>query len=100
MERYRNLKTFKDRANRTYISNPIYPSIPPSLDDFYIITSIGDRYDSLAKQFYKDETLWWIIASANNSQKASLVVEPGVQLRIPGNKEQAVELFETLNKIR
>lgn len=100
MKKYSNLDIFKSRAGVRYRTNPIYPNIPLSSEDFYIITSVGDRYDTLARQFYKDSSLWWIIASANNSQKASLVVEPGVQLRIPANKEQILELYRTVNKDR
>lgn len=100
MRKYSELQILKSKDGRRYRTNPIYPTIPASPDDFYILTSVGDRYDTLARQFYKDSSLWWIIASANNSEKASLVVEPGVQLRIPANKEQIVESYERINQSR
>lgn len=99
MNRYRSIRNLKQESI-TYKSNPIYPSIPASEDDFYILSTVGDRYDSLALRFYGDSKLWWIIASANNSTKASLAVPPGEQIRIPASKERAIELFNTLNDDR
>ena len=99
MNRYKSIVNLKSDT-RTYKSNPIYPQIPPSEDDFYIVSTIGDRYDTLAVEYYGDSKLWWIIASANNMTKASLVLEPGVQIRIPASKEESIELFNTLNSDR
>lgn len=100
MRKYSELQILRSKDGRRYRSAPIYPTIPPSSQDYYILTSVGDRYDTLARQFYKDPSLWWIIASANNSEKASLVVEPGIQLRIPANKEKILQEYNRLNKNR
>lgn len=100
MNRYKNLNTVVSEKEKVYRSNPIYPSIPPSADDYYIISSVGDRYDTLALKFYNDPKLWWIIASANNFNSASLVVSPGIQIRIPYNKEQAIQLYNQVNSTR
>lgn len=51
--------------------------------DYYIFSREGDRLDTLAHQFYKDVSLWWIIANANNIGKGSMDVQPGLQIRIP-----------------
>lgn len=98
--RYKDIKQRTTSDGVRYVVNAIYPEIPLSEEDFYVITTGGDRYDILAKQFYGDHTLWWIIASANNSEKASLAVKPGVQLRIPANKENILELYRQVNKFR
>lgn len=95
--RYNNIQSFLDENKKRYRSNPVYPSIPVSVDDYYMVSNIGDRYDTLALRFYGDSKLWWIIASANVSFKASLVVEPGIQLRIPANKAQAIQLYNQVN---
>lgn len=97
MNRYKNIKRFKKSDGKEYITNPIYPTIPPSVDDFYILASEGDRYDTLALDFYGDSKLWWIIASANIMTKASLAVQPGIQIRIPANKDRAITLYEQVN---
>lgn len=98
--RYENTKQFTTIDGITYRANTVYPEVPLSENDFYVITSAGDRYDTLAQQFYNDYSLWWIIAAANNSQQASLNVEPGVQIRIPTNPSQIVSQFNQVNKTR
>jgi len=100
MNRYLNIDTDTSETGKVFRRNPIYPTIPPSVDDFYIISTVGDRYDTLALNFYGDPKLWWIIASANNFNKTSLVLDPGVQIRIPGDKQQAIELFNSVNSSR
>lgn len=100
MNRYENIKQLTTTGGITYKTNTIYPEVPPSENDFYVITSAGDRYDTLAQQFYSDYSLWWIIAAANNSQQASLNVEPGVQIRIPANPSQILAQFNQVNKTR
>lgn len=98
MSRYTNTDIGKLESGRLYRKNTLYPNIPVSEDDIYVIATAGDRYDTLARQFYKDPSLWWIIAYANNHQRASLAVTPGVQLRIPADKSIAIELFNELNR--
>lgn len=98
--RYRDITHSTTSDGTEYINNPIYPDIPLSDQDYYVISTGGDRYDTLAQQFYSDYSLWWIIAMANNSERASLIVEPGVQLRIPANKENILQLYRSINKSR
>lgn len=98
--RYRNIPEKKTSEGRTYKTNVIYPEIPLHPDDTYVITTGGDRYDILALQFYNDSSLWWIIVSANNSQKASLTIPTGTQLRIPADKDAAISLFSKVNRTR
>ena len=43
-----------------------YPPIPVDLSDIYLVSSSEDFLDTLANKFYKDPTLWWVIAQANN----------------------------------
>ena len=97
MNRYKNIRRFKTSQGKEYVTNPIYPNIPPSPDDFYILSSEGDRFDTLALDFYGDSKLWWIIASANIMSKASLAVQPGIQIRIPASIDKALQLYEQVN---
>lgn len=98
--RYRTIKQFRTPTGKQYTSNVIYPDIPPSEEDFYIISSAGDRYDILAQHFYNDHTLWWIIASANSTTLTSLAITPGLQIRVPAEPLSIIADFEKLNKIR
>ena len=67
---------------RQFKSN-IYPVIPRSISDIYLISNSGDRLDLLSFKYYQDQTLWWIIAVANGLGKHGMIVPPGIQLRIP-----------------
>lgn len=98
--RFRKIATKRTTAGTPYKTNVIYPDIPLSENDIYVITQYGDRYDTLALEFYQDPELWWIISSANTYQKGSLNVTPGVQLRIPADSSLAIQLFEQVNRNR
>ena len=99
-DRYIENKTLTSEGGRKYKINSIYPDIPATANDTYIITTGGDRYDTLAVEFYKDSSLWWVIAAANNSNKDSLAVEPGIQLRIPANPSAVVSEYNRFNNAR
>ena len=98
MNRYNDIPQLKSPSGKIYRRNVIYPEVPLSAKDYYVIATAGDRYDILAQQFYNDHSLWWIIAAANNSERASLVVEPGVQLRIPTDVENIINNYNSINK--
>ena len=80
------------------MGSTIYPKIKPSDDDLYIISESSDRLDILASKYYNDKTLWWIIATANNLNDASLSITPGTQMRIPSNLSSILNDFEKINK--
>jgi hypothetical protein len=100
MNRYRDIDKYRNSEGRRYYTNAIYPQIPEDEDDIYFIASAGDRYDKIALQYYNDSSLWWIIASSNNHQKASLYPTPGEQIRIPVNTQLALSLYEEINSSR
>ena len=87
MSRYKTTKILRKSLlhnNKNSVlsySTTYYKDIPESNDDIFIVSQDGDRLDSLAFQFYKDPTLWWYIAQANNL--SSMNLEPGLNLRIP-----------------
>jgi hypothetical protein len=100
MNRYSDSKKVVTKLGKTHLHNTIYPEIPNSENDIYIITTLGDRYDTLASNFYGDSTLWWVIATANNTSKDSLIPSPGTQLRIPTNIQDVIANFKHVNYIR
>ena len=91
--RYSNNETRKTLDGRTVYQSKIYPDIPLSDDDIYVATETGDRLDTLAFQFYRDSTLWWIIASANNIHNAPFGFADGTVLRIPTNYIEIISDF-------
>ena len=71
-----NVRTGNLKYNTT-----IYPKVPESNDDLYVITQDGDRLDNLAMTFYGDPNLWWYIAHVNHLD--SMTVRVGTRLRVP-----------------
>tara|TARA_R100000008_G_scaffold83037_1_gene67962 strand:- start:179 stop:487 length:309 start_codon:yes stop_codon:yes gene_type:complete len=100
IDRYKDIKKLINSDNKHYYLNPIYPDLPETEEDIYVITTGGDRYDTLAQQFYNDSSLWWAIASANTSVRDNLIVEPGIQLRIPLSKQRVLQLYKSANSSR
>ena len=86
--------------NKRVYKNIKYPEIPLSVNDLYIMTTSGDRLDTLANQFYQDVDLWWIITTANPDvvRRDSFNLKPGIEIRIPSNVQSVIESFEALNK--
>ena len=93
--RYQNNETKKLNDGREVFKSKIYPKIPKSDLDIYIVTQGGDRLDSIAYQFYENSSLWWIIASANNIHDAPFALPEGTELRVPMNY---VSITENFNK--
>ena len=102
MNRYNTTPILKtEYTNRPYFKGRYYPNIPLAESDVYVITTVGDRLDSLAFSYYNDATLWWIISAANNNiTKGALYPEPGTQLRIPTDINYVLDLYEQFNKAR
>jgi hypothetical protein len=99
MDRYSNPVILKTSDNRPYYKGKFYPNIPVSENDIYVITTIGDRFDLLALQYYNDPSLWWIISSANeNLPQNSLYISVGTQLRIPTDVSEILTNYRSLNQ--
>ena len=75
----------------------MYPS-NISNEETKILSQEGDRLDLLAKEFYGDETLWFIIAKANGLGKGSLNVPAGQVIKIPIYQEYS-GVSVLLNKV-
>ena len=99
--RYDNKTILFTLQNKPYYKAKVYPNVPLSENDIYIITTVGDRLDYLAYTYYRDSELWWIIAISNNNvTKGSLFPVPGTQLRIPADPISVINLFNQFNKSR
>jgi len=102
--RYQKMKitnsTDVETFGTQYYVNNIYPDVPVSDTDLYVITVLGDRLDLLAQDIYGDSSLWWILASANNLPGDSLVPPIGEQLRIPADIQSIINNYDSVNRIR
>jgi len=86
-----NAKKIESDGTTKYVrrlSTIMYPDFTTD-NDTRILSQEGDRLDLLAKEFYGDETLWFMIAKANNLGKGSLDVPAGQIIRIPFGQENA-----------
>jgi nucleoid-associated protein YgaU len=91
--RYQNNETKKLSDGREVYRTKIYPKIPKTDSDIYVVTQGGDRLDTLSNDFYGDSSLWWIIASANNIHDAPFALSDGTVLRIPQNYTDIISQF-------
>ena len=64
-------------------SRPSIPEIPNSRNDSIHEVEASDRIDLLAKKYYKNAELWWVIAHANDLRDLPGDISPGMRLRIP-----------------
>lgn len=98
MDRYSQIPETISPDGKLMYTTVRYPDIPKSFEDTYVYTTIGDRFDTLAQQFYGDSTLWWIISIANdNLLQNSLTPPPGSQIRIPANPVPIISEFKLIN---
>lgn len=108
MNRYKNINIIYVDGKQCYQTTK-YPEIPLSINDIYLYTAQGDRFDTLADQYYQDQSLWWIISIANTAiagtslpsdlPQNSLNIPPGSQIRIPTNYVEILNDFKTLNSL-
>jgi len=91
--RYQNNETKTTNDGRRVFRSKIYPNIPLRDDDIYVATETTDRLDTLAYDYYKDASLWWIIAAANNIHNAPYGLKDGTILRIPQNYIEILNNF-------
>jgi nucleoid-associated protein YgaU len=82
----RKIESDGNIKNVRRLSSVMYPDFKTS-EDTKILSQEGDRLDLLAKEFYGDESLWFVIAKANDLGKGSLNVPAGKVIRIPFYQE-------------
>jgi len=106
MNRYNNTPLIRIN-NKLVYSTSHYPEVPLNNNDIYVYTTDGDRFDTLANQYYKDSSLWWIISITNTAvagtslpsdlPQDSLLIPQGSQIRIPADYTNIVKEFQKIN---
>ena len=100
MSRYRTTKILKDRVTKNKIfATTEYPIIVRKDSDITYYVRFDDTYMSLAQRFYSDQTLWWIIARANNNFVGNIKMEVGERLIIPTEIGEILKLHTKMNRI-
>ena len=83
------------------LTTTIYPTFTEDISGTRIVSQDGDRLDILAKEYYNDERLWFVIAKANNLGKGSMVIPPGEIITIPYETATGIaSLIEEFNRSR
>lgn len=103
MGRYQSIRILNDsvvKPKARFYTTVRYPEVPLSENDIYVITTAGDRLDLLANQYYRDSSLYWVIAIANNNlTKNSLYIPEGTQIRIPTDVGTIINNYNVLNSL-
>ena len=98
MNRYQNIPKTKINGKLVYRTSR-YPEVPLSINDVYVYTTQGDRFDTLAQQYYSDSSLWWVISIANTDKvnQSTIVIPEGLQIRIPSTYANIIQDFNIIN---
>jgi phage tail protein X len=97
MSRYETIQSKVTEDSKRVQTTTLYPPIPRTEQDIYVITTTGDRLDALAYKYYGSVQYYWVIAQANNIGLGSIAIPAGQQLRIPGNLDRILSDLAELN---
>ena len=97
MKRYARTQVKMDKSGMRVYSTTYYQRIPINNSDKFVRTKDGDRLDTMAYRFYKDTSLWWIIAKANGI-RGKTTLEIGKIIRIPSDITNIIEEFNSVNE--
>jgi len=98
MNRYQNIPKTKINRKLVYRTSR-YPEVLLSPNDIYVYTTQGDRFDTLAQQYYSDSSLWWVISIANTDKvnQSTILIPEGLQIRIPSTYANVIQDFNIIN---
>jgi phage tail protein X len=98
MNRYQNIPKTKINKKLVYQTSR-YPEVLLSPNDIYVYTTQGDRFDTLAQQYYNNSSLWWVISIANTDKvnQSTIVIPEGLQIRIPATYANVIQDFNIIN---
>lgn len=98
--RYKYTKRKQDKeTNNRILTTTVYPQIISKNTDLIYYTKFNDSYMKLANTYYKDQSLWWVIARANRPYKGNTRFQAGNKIIIPLEIDDYLNEFRRLNTI-
>lgn len=95
--RYDTLDKINGADGKQVYESVVLPIIQPMESDMYIITTVGDRLDTLATKYYGNPRYWWIIMLVNELGAGTITITPGTQLRIPVDPLPIIQTYRAAN---
>jgi|TARA_R110000744_G_C19087623_1_gene532023 phage tail protein X len=96
--RYQDIPSKTNKQGNRVVRSTLYPPIARGDNDTYVRTTTGDTLYALAEHYYGSVNYYWIIGEANdNIDKSTQILKPGLQLRIPSDRDTILRDFEDLN---
>jgi hypothetical protein len=100
MSRYKNTKVLKDFVTKNRkLASTDYPIIQSKDTDVIHYVSYEDTYMRLAHKYYDDQSLWWIIARANNNFTGNFTMKIGEKIKIPMEVGEILKQLGKLNRL-
>jgi len=100
MSRYKDTKILKDFVTKKKVlGSTDYPIIQSKDSDVVHYVTYDDTYHRLAHKYYEDQSLWWIIARANNNFKGNFSMVIGEKIRIPTEIGEILLQHGKLNRL-
>ena len=93
--RYENIKTILKTGKGKVYDSTLLTYVEPTDTDIVILTTMGDRLDLLANEYYQDPSMWWVIALKNDMTEVDISMKEGIVLRIPSRNE-AIQIKNSL----
>ena len=98
MDRYKHTSKKRNKNLKQQVLKPtIYPKIPIRDSDIYINPKDMERCEHVAYRFYGDQSLWWVIAQANNIHNGSVYLDSEKQIRVPQDIKSIMMDLESEN---
>ena len=98
MDRYKHTSKKRNEKLKQRVLKPtIYPKIPLRDSDIFINPKDMERCEHIAYRFYGDQSLWWVIAQANNIHNGSVYLDSEKQIRVPQDIKSIMMDLESEN---
>lgn len=76
-----------------FFSRPEIPDLTEGSSDVQHTVVDGERLDTLSRNFYKQDGLYWVLAHRNNIQSFPDDLVPGRRIIVPNASKVRKELF-------